>query len=149
MEMELRSSLKHGADDITVTLQTITNVNYKLKVKENDKIKKLKTRLYETSDIKHKVKLVLNKDTLDDEKRLENYDILDGSVIQILFLSPEVIAINVHVFKKGIVRLDVTDTDTVCDLREKLSETKHSLGSGKERAMRYRRKQAIYYHIFI
>ena len=129
MEVDLRSSLKHGADDITVTLQTATNLNYKLKMKETDKIKKMKTKLYETSDIKHRMKLVLHKETLQDEKRLENYDIQDGSVIQILLLSPEVIGINIHVFKKGIVRLDVNDNDTVCDLREMLSDTRHSLGS--------------------
>ena len=132
VQMELRSSLKHGADDITVNLQTVTNLNYKLKVKETDKIKKLKTRLYETSDIKCKMKLVLRKETLDDEKRLQNYDIQDGSVIQILFISSEILELYIHVFKKGILKLEVSDCDTVCDLRQRLSDSKHSLGSAPQ-----------------
>ena len=130
--MELRSSLKHGAEDISVNLQTSTNLNYKLKIKETDKVKKLKTKLYETSDIKYRIKLILRKETLDDEKRLENYDIQDGSLIQILFISPELLEINVYVFKKGVVKLEVSDCDTVCDLREKLSDTKYSLGSAPQ-----------------
>ena len=58
-----------------------------------------------------------------------SYGIQDGSVVQLLFISPEMIGITVHVFKKGVVRLDISDSDTVADLRASLTDKRYFLGS--------------------
>ena len=95
------------AEMITVTLQTITNVKYRVKVKETARIEDLKTELYKSSGIKSRVKLLLNKEELDDRKQLMEYQIEDGKIIQMLVVPPEVMNLTVHIFKKGKVTLGV------------------------------------------
>ncbi len=129
LDLDLRSCLKPGAEEITVILRTVTNLNYYVRVKETDKVQHLRTQLYETADLKHKFRLVHQKEVLEDDKRLDTYSVQDGSVVQILFISPETIEVDVHVFKKGNVWLKISDSDTPGDLRQLLKDPKLCLGS--------------------
>ena len=114
---------------ITVTLQTITDVKYDVKVTEMSKVEELKNELYMTTGIKNKIRLLKDKEQLDNGKLLRHYKIIDGSVIQMLIVPSQRLKINIKVFKKGNVSLEVSDNDTIEDLREKLKAKEYCLGS--------------------
>ena len=112
-----------------MALQTITDVKYDVRVKEMSKIEALKVELCRITGIRNKLRLLKNKEELDDGKLLRDYKIEDGTVIQMLIIPSETIEINVRVFKKGDVSLKVSDHNTVEDLRVKLAAEEYCLGS--------------------
>ena len=114
---------------ITAILQTITDVKYNVKVDAMSKVEALKDELYRTTQIRNKIRLLKDKEELQDGKLLRDYNIADGTVIQVLIIPYEVIQIKIKVFKKGDVTLEVRDNDTIEDLREKLTAKKYCLGS--------------------
>ena len=116
------------AEMITVILQTITDVKYRVRVKETARVEDLKTELYKSSSIRSRVKLLVNKEELDDRKQLAEYQIEDGKVIQMLIVPSADIKLTVHVFKKGKVILKISDNDTPGRVRELLMDEKHHLG---------------------
>ena len=116
------------AEIITVTLQTITDVRHCVKVKETARVEDLVTELYKSSGIRSKVKLLLNKEELDEKKQLIEYQIADGKVIQMLVVPPVDIKLTVHVFKKGKVTLKVANNKTPNDVRNLLLDKKYNLG---------------------
>ena len=113
---------------ITVTLQTITDVRHCVKVKETARVEDLKTELYKSSGIRSRVKLLLNKEELDDKKQLIEYQIAHGEVIQMLVVPPVDIKLIVHIFKKGKVTLKASNNNTPNDVRDLLMSKKHNLG---------------------
>ena len=54
-----------------MTVRTVGNVAYTLTLRESDKVARLRTKLYETCDVKHRFKLVVQKTILEDENRLD------------------------------------------------------------------------------
>ena len=111
-----------------MTLQTITNAKYHVKMKETARVKDLETEIYKSSGIRSRVKLLLNKEELADRKQLMEYQIEDGKVIQLLIIPPTDINLTVHVFKKGKVVLKISDNNTPGELRDLLMDKKYSLG---------------------
>ena len=116
------------AETITVVLQTITDVKHRVKVKETARVEDLKNELYKSSSIRSRVKLLLNKEELDDRKQLIEYKIEDGKVIQMLVVPSVDIKLTVHIFKKGKVTLKVSNNDSPNDVRDLLMDKKHNLG---------------------
>ena len=116
------------AEVITVTLQTITDVRYRVKVKETARVEDLKMELYKSSSIRSRVKLLLNKEELDDRTQLIEYKIEDGKVIQMLVVPPVDIKLTVHIFKKGKVMLKVSSNNTPYDVPDLLMDEKYNLG---------------------
>ena len=112
---------------ITVTLQTITDVRHCVKVKETARVEDLKTELYKSSGIRSKVKLLLNKEELDDKKQLIEYQIAHGEVIQMLVVPPVDIKLIVHIFKKGKVTLKASNNNTPNDVRDFINEIKNTI----------------------
>ena len=101
-----------------MTLQTITDVRHCVKVKETARVEDLKTELYKSSGIRSRVKLLLNKEELDDKKQLIEYQIAHGEVIQMLVVPPVDIKLIVHIFKKGKVTLKASNNNTPNDVRD-------------------------------
>ena len=117
---------------VTVVLQTITNVKYDVKVATMSKVEALKDELCRITGIKNKIWLLKDKQELDDGKLLRDYKIEESIVIQMLIIPPEMINIDIKVFKKGDVSLKVSDNDTIEVLREKLANKKYCLGSAPQ-----------------
>ena len=115
-------------DVIIVNLQTLTDVKYAVKVKRTGKVADLKTKLWQMTGIRNKIKLLKNKEELDDGRQIGDHAIDDGNVIQMLLAPPEAIGVIVHILKKGRVKLDVNDNHTAGESREMLLDEDYGLG---------------------
>ena len=114
---------------LNITLQTLTDVKYNVTVKPTDTVKELKMKLYETTEIRNAVRILLNKTELDGNKSLQNQGIENFQILQMLLIPPKDITISVNVFKKGSVSVKISDNALVSDLRNSLKDQKHSLGT--------------------
>ena len=114
---------------LNITLQTLTDVKYNVTVKPTDTVEELKMKLYETTEIRNGVRILLNKTELDGNKSLQNHGIENFQILQMLLIPPNDITISVNVFKKGSVTVKTSDNTLVSDLRNALKDQKYSLGT--------------------
>ena len=114
---------------LNVTLQTLTGVKYNVTVKQTDTVEELKTKLYETTEIRNKIRILLNKTELDGNTPLQSHEIESFQILQMLLIPPEDITVTINVFKKGSVSVKISDNAVVSDLRDALKDKKYSLGT--------------------
>ena len=116
-------------NNLNVTVQTLTGVKYGVTVKPTDTVEELKMKLYETTEIRNKIRILLNKAELDGNTPLQDHGIESFQILQMLLIPPEDITVTVNVFKKGSVSVKTNDNASVSDLRNALKDKKYSLGT--------------------
>ena len=112
---------------LNVTLQTLPGLKYNVTVKPTDTVEELKMKLYETTEIRNAVRILLEKSELNGNQSLQNLGIENSHILQILLIPPKDITANVNVFKKGSVSVKISDNGSVSDLRNALKDQKYSL----------------------
>ncbi len=102
-----------------ITLQTLTGTKYFLEVEPQDKVRKVKVKIFHDLEIKSKVHLMWQNERMQDGMTLVALGIMGEITIQMLTEPDTKMKVIVQTFKKGIIHVEVEDSSTILDFLEK------------------------------
>ncbi len=103
-----------------LTLQTLTGTKYFLQVEPQDKVRKVKVKIFVDLDIKSKVRLLWQSKPLEDSVTLAGQGITEDATLQMV-IEPDInIKLKIQTFKKGTISVKLEDSSTVLDLQKKI-----------------------------
>ena len=103
-----------------LSLQTLTGTKYFIEVEPQDKVRKVKVKIFTDLDIKSKVRLLWENKQLEDSITLAGQGINEDATIQMIIESDGGFLVEIKSYKKGSISMRLNESSTVHDLLRKL-----------------------------
>ncbi len=112
-----------------LTLQTITGTKYFLDADPHDKVRDVKVKIFKDLEIKNKVRLIWQSKPLEDTVTLAAQGIIEDMTLQMVIEPGNKMKLKIQTFKKGILSIELEDSNTVLDLQRELKASAFFLSS--------------------
>ena len=103
-----------------LSLQTLTGTKYFIEVEPQDKVRKVKVRIFTDLEIKSRVRLLWQNKQLEDSITLAAQGINEDATIQMIIEPDGGFLVEIKTYKKGPIFIRLSDSSTVHDLLRKV-----------------------------